>query len=144
MSSICHSRAPPARSAAATAGLLGSAAFRRKLALASSQVAAIEAVEAAVLAQMASRGSPGPGSSILKLQGTEAEQLIHELAVEVTGHYAAADQFDARQHGSNVAPLSDDFTMMAVPRYLNGRAASIYGGSNEVQRGIVAKAVLGL
>ncbi|PKB14681.1 acyl-CoA dehydrogenase [Novosphingobium kunmingense] len=132
------------RSAAAAAGLLGSAAFRRKLATVTAQVAAIEAVEGVVLSQMASRGSPGPGSSILKLQGTEAEQMIHELAVEVAGTYAAADQIDARQHGSNAAPLTDIFAMMAVPRYLNGRAASIYGGSNEVQRGIVAKAVLGL
>ncbi len=130
--------------AAAAAGLLDNALFRRKLSAARAQVCAIEAVEAVVLSQLASRGSPGPASSILKLQGTEAEQLIQELAVEVAGPYAAADQFAARQLGSNVAPLGDGPTMMAVPRYLNGRAASIYGGSNEVQRGIVAKAVLGL
>lgn len=132
------------RDAAGKAGLLGDPAMQRKLAAARAQVAAIESVESVVLSQMASRGSPGPASSILKLQGTEAEQLIQELAVEVAGPYAAADQLDARQLGSNVAPLTDDFAMMAVPRYLNGRAASIYGGSNEVQRGIVAKAVLGL
>ncbi|MFM5884944.1 MAG: acyl-CoA dehydrogenase family protein [Novosphingobium sp.] len=132
------------RAAAAGAGLLESAEFRRKLSLAAAQVSAIEAVEATVLSAMASQGSPGPASSILKVQGTEAEQAIQELAVEVAGPYAAADQHDARQIGSNVAPLGDGFAMMAVPRYLNGRAASIYGGSNEVQRGIVAKAVLGL
>lgn len=130
--------------AAGEAGLLHDPALRRKLAEAAAQVAAIEAVEAVVLASLAQRSSPGPVSSILKLQGTEAEQALAELAVEIAGPYGAADQFEARQTGSNAAPLSDVFAMMAVPRYLNGRAASIYAGSNEIQRGIIAKAVLGL
>ena len=132
------------RRAAQQAGLLSEPALRRRLALLQAQVTAIEAVEATVLSAMASRGSPGPASSMLKLQGTEAEQAIQELAVEVAGPYAAADQHEARQMHSNAAPLSDLFGMMAVPRYLNGRAATIYGGSNEVQRNIIAKAVLGL
>lgn len=125
-------------------GASASPGIRRRLAELAAQVSAIEAVEATVLAAMASRGSPGPASSILKIQGTEAQQAIQDLAVEIAGPYAAADQHEARQIGSNAPVLGDVATMMAVPRYLNGRAASIYGGSNEVQRGIVAKAVLGL
>lgn len=132
------------RGAAEQAGLLEDPALRRRLSLLQAQVTAIEAVEATVLSAMASRGSPGPASSMLKLQGTEAEQAIQELAVEVAGHYGAADQHEARQMNSNESGLTDSFGMMAVPRYLNGRAASIYGGSNEVQRNIIAKAVLGL
>lgn len=132
------------RDAAEAAGLFASPSFRRKFAVAVAQVGAIEAVEATVLSAMATRASPGPASSILKIQGSEAEQQLAELAVEVAGHYGTVDQLEARQHGSNVEPLGGLYAMMAVPRYLNGRAASIYGGSNEIQRGIIAKAVLGL
>jgi len=130
--------------AASAAGMLDEPGFRRKLSLLTAQVSAIEAVEAKVLSEMATRAGPGPASSMLKIQGTEAEQAIQELAVEVAGHYGAADQFEARQMGSNAEGLTDIFGMTAVPRYFNGRAASIYGGSNEVQRNIIAKAVLGL
>ena len=50
----------------------------------------------------------------------------------------------ARQPGSNEAAIGPDIALTAVPRYFNGRAASIYGGSNEIQRNIIAKMVLGL
>lgn len=132
------------KSAAREAGLMANAQFRRKISLVTAQVTAIEAVELSVMAAMASGKNPGPASSTLKIQGTEAQQKIQELAVEVAGDYAAADQHAARQPGSNLPPLTTDFAMIAAPRYFNGRAASIYGGSNEIQRGIVAKLVLGL
>ncbi len=132
------------KASAKSAGLMEDAQFRRKVSLLMAQVTAIEAVELGVMAQMASGRNPGPASSTLKIQGTEAAQKIQELAVEVAAHYAAPDQHEARQPGSNAAPLSDLSAMIATPRYFNGRAASIYGGSNEIQRGIIAKAVLGL
>ncbi len=132
------------REAARDAGLMADAQFRRKLSLLKAQVTAIEAVELGVMAAMAAGRNPGPASSALKIQGTEAQQRIQELAVEVAGDYAAPDQHDARQPGSNVPSLTTDFTMIAAPRYFNGRAASIYGGSNEIQRGIIARQVLGL
>ena len=132
------------REAARDAGLMADAQFRRKLSLLKAQVTAIEAVELGVMAAMAAGRNPGPASSALKIQGTEAQQRIQELAVEVAGDYAAPDQHDARQPGSNVPSLTTDFTMIAAPRYFNGRAASIYGGSNEIQRGIIARLLLGL
>lgn len=132
------------REAAREAGLMADAQFRRKLSLLKAQITAIEAVELGVMAAMAAGRNPGPASSALKIQGTEAQQRIQELAVEVAGDYAAPDQHDARQPGSNVPSLTTDFTMIAAPRYFNGRAASIYGGSNEIQRGIIARQVLGL
>ncbi len=132
------------REAARDAGLMADAQFRRKLSLLKAQITAIEAVELGVMAAMAAGRNPGPASSALKIQGTEAQQRIQELAVEVAGDYAAPDQHDARQPGSNVPSLTTDFTMIAAPRYFNGRAASIYGGSNEIQRGIIARQVLGL
>lgn len=77
--------------------------FRRKLSLVAAQISAIEAVELGVMAAMASGRNPGPASSLLKIQGTETQQRIQELAIEVAGHYAAPDQHEARQPGSGLA-----------------------------------------
>jgi len=81
---------------------------------------------------------------MLKVCATEMRQQLDELAVEVVQYYAVPDQLDARQTGSNVAPIGPAEAITAVPSYLNNRAGSIYGGSNEVQRNIMAKLVLGL
>jgi alkylation response protein AidB-like acyl-CoA dehydrogenase len=132
------------KEAARDAGLLDKTGWVRKLSELSVQVVSIEATELEVMTEMARGGSPGPASSLLKIQGTETQQRIQELAVEIAGPYAAADQHEARQPGSNQAPLSSVLAMVAVPSYFNGRAASIYGGSNEIQRSIIAKQVLGL
>ena len=132
------------KSAAREAGMLEDVQFRRRLSLIAAQVNAIEAGELAVMSAIASGRNPGPASSTLKIQGTETAQKIQEMAVELAGDYAAPDQHMARQPGSNLTPLTDLPSMIAAPRYFNGRAASIYGGSNEIQRGIIAKLVLGL
>ena len=81
---------------------------------------------------------------MLKTRGTEMRQRLDEIAVETIGFYASADQHNARTPGSNVEPIGPKEGMVFMPTYLNNRAASIYGGSNEVQRGIMAKLVLGL
>lgn len=60
------------------------------------------------------------------------------------GLFAAADQPSAREPGSNLVSIGPGAGMTAMPRYLNKRAASIYGGSNEIQRDIIARLVLGL
>ena len=96
------------------------------------------------MAQVARGLNPGPAASMLKIQGTETAQKVQELAVELAGDYAAVSQIAARQPGSNEAAIGPDIALTAVPRYFNGRAASIYGGSNEIQRNIIAKMVLGL
>ena len=69
---------------------------------------------------------------MLKVQGTEAAQRIDTLASEIAGlaGWAVADG------------QSPDFLATALPRYLNGRAATIYAGSNEIQRDLIARAVL--
>ncbi|HEX2592490.1 MAG TPA: hypothetical protein VHL34_13390, partial [Rhizomicrobium sp.] len=74
----------------------------------------------------------------------EMMQNLDELAIEIAGHYAAVPQPEARVPGSNVEPIGPASLMFAMPRYLNNRAASIYGGSNEIQRDIMARLVLGL
>lgn len=120
------------------------AAIRRKISILATQIAAIEASEDVVMAQVARGLNPGPAASMLKIQGTETAQKVQELAVELAGDYAAVSQLAARQPGSNEAPIGPVVALTALPRYFNGRAASIYGGSNEIQRGIISKLVLGL
>jgi alkylation response protein AidB-like acyl-CoA dehydrogenase len=115
-----------------------------RLAEADVAVDAIEITEHRVMAALSSSGNPGPMSSMLKTRGTETMQLIEEIAVELAGVYGAVDQIDMRGHGSNQAPVGPEGLAEATARYLNGRAASIYGGSNEIQRGVMAKLILGL
>jgi acyl-CoA dehydrogenase len=118
--------------------------FRRKLADACVKVEAIEMSEHRVMSALASGRNPGPASSMLKMQGTEMMQRIDELAIEAVGLYGAAYQPDARAPGSNVEPVGPEPGLLAMARYLNNRAGSIYGGSNEIQRNIIAQLVLGL
>jgi alkylation response protein AidB-like acyl-CoA dehydrogenase len=133
-----------ARVRAAARAVNAEPGLQRRLATLAMEVEAIAALEGRVFALMLAGGSPGPMASLLKVQGTECQQRLHELAIDVAGPYAAPDQIAARQPGSNAMPLGPDAAMLACPRYFNGRAASIYGGSNEIQRGIMAKLLLGM
>jgi acyl-CoA dehydrogenase len=126
------------------ASLLEDLDFRARLAGVEVLVEAIEMTEHRVLAALAGGGNPGPASSMLKTQGTEAMQAIDELAIDAAAHYAGVDQPDARRPGSNVAAIGPEHSLIAMPRYLNNRAASIYGGSNQIQRDIMARMILGL
>jgi acyl-CoA dehydrogenase len=97
-----------------------------------------------VLAELAGGRNPGPASSMLKTQGTEAVQTIDELAIDAAAHYARAEQLEARRPGANIPAVGPEHSLIAMPRYLNNRAASIYGGSNQIQRDIMARLILGL
>lgn len=119
-------------------------ACRRRMAEAEITVEAIDMAERRVLSALASGNPPGPASSMLKINGTETTQRLDEIAIEALGAYAHVDQPEAREPGSNVAPIGPEIGLTAMPRYLNNRAASIYGGSNEIQRDIIARLVLGL
>ena len=79
-------------------------------------------------------GKPDPASSILKLRGSELQQDVLELAIDVAGPMAAS-------WDDSVVP---QWAADAVPTYLNFRKATIYGGSSEVQRSIIATGILGL
>jgi acyl-CoA dehydrogenase len=124
--------------------LIEDAGFATKLAEAEVLADAIEMTEHRVMSALANGGNAGPQSSVLKMQGTEAMQRLDELAVEAVGLYGIIEQPGARVPGSNVAPVGPEHSLYAMPRYLNDRAASIYGGSNEIQRNIIARLVLGL
>ncbi|MDE2462752.1 MAG: acyl-CoA dehydrogenase family protein [Alphaproteobacteria bacterium] len=118
--------------------------FAARLAEAKIRVAAIEMSELRMLAALSSGHSPGPGSSLLKIQGSEMMQQLDELAIDIAGRYGLIDQRLARRPGAQVAPIGPVEALTAMPRYLNDRAGSIYGGSNEIQRDIIARQVLRL
>jgi len=132
------------RTMAAAEGMADDAHYRSRLAEAEIAVQAIDMTERRVLSALAAGQKPGPASSMLKTQGTEAMQRIDTLAIEAAGIYAAVNQPEARAPGSNVEPVGPAHSLTAMARYLNDRAASIYGGSNEIQRDIMARLVLGL
>lgn len=117
--------------------------WRAELGRAEALVDAVEAAEDRVLAVIARGENPGVASSMLKVRGTEAQQALQRLAVRVAGPYACVHAPQVQAAGVE-APVATIETLLASARYLNGRAASIYGGSNEIQRGIIARQVLGL
>ena len=122
--------------------LLDDTNFRNKIEEAEIELAATEFTELRTLSQISSGGSPGPESSILKIKGTELQQSISELFIEMLGYYAHPFLTEA-ELGSN-ASIGPDYAGSAMPHYLNFRKVSIYGGSNEIQRNVISKAILGL
>ncbi|MBS0332249.1 MAG: pimeloyl-CoA dehydrogenase large subunit, partial [Proteobacteria bacterium] len=100
----------------------------------------LEFTELRVLAGESSGKGPGPESSILKIKGTEIQQRLQELALAAVGHYGAPFLRDLG-HNAGVGP---DYAVGVAGEMFNGRKTSIYGGSNEIQRNIISKMVLGL
>ena len=117
--------------------------FREKVAAVEVELKALEMTQLRVVAdeRTRERGKPNPASSILKLKGSELQQATTELLMDVVGPYVLP--YDEHEEGSNQEPVGPDFAAEAAPTYFNWRKISIYGGSNEIQRNIVAKAILG-
>ncbi len=121
--------------------------FRAKVADLEIKVAALDARELQLFASVGSGEGVGAASSMLKCAGTEVQQAITELTLEAVGGYAQPFVQDTFAHARGFAnePLpGPDYAAPAAPAYFNYRKASIYAGSNEVQRNIMAKLVLGL
>lgn len=118
--------------------------FRRKLAEVQVDLTALEYTELRTLASESAGSGPGVESSLLKIRGTEIGQRITELTLEAVGYYGYPFINGPMTDGSNVFPIGPDYAAEVGPRYLNTRKTSIFGGSNEIQRNIIAKAVLGL
>ena len=79
----------------------------------------------------------------MKIRGSETLQMIDHLGVEALAWYAAPFEPEARTLGHNQATVEPEGGITAMPLYLNNRASTIYAGSNEIQRNIIAKAVIG-
>lgn len=124
--------------------LLDNPVFKRKLAEVEIQVLALEFAELRTLAAVSVGKAPGPESSILKIVGTEATQFIDELYMEVAAYHSlphVPEQFTEGFDGDHVGQGS---ATASSNTYFNNRKKSIYGGSNEIQKNIISKAVLGL
>lgn len=124
--------------------LLDDPAFRRRLVDLEIELTGLEYTELRLLAETETGGAPGAESSILKIKGTEIQQAITEMTFEAAGNRALPYQRERMHPGWSGAPIGPAYAGVAAPRYFNFRKASIYGGSNEIQRNIIAKAVLGL
>jgi len=118
--------------------------FARELAEAEIAIQALEMIELQVLSDLSRGRNPGAASSSMKIRGSETSQKIDHLGIEALAWYAAPFEPEARLLGHNEPTVTPDYGITAMPLYLNNRAATIYAGSNEIQRNIIAKAVLGL
>ncbi len=118
--------------------------FARKLSQLEIDLAALEITELRTLAGEQAGKGPGPESSILKVKGTEIQQRLTELTVEAVGTYGLPDFRSFEDNLANDNAPGPDYATHAAPHYFNFRKASIYGGSNEIQRNIITKMVLGL
>ena len=111
----------------------------RKLARIEIDLKSLEITELRILSALSAGGNPGAESSIMKLTTVRLEQAVNELMAEVTGYHGFA-----MNKPDDGTPYRENDIATVVPRYLNNRASSIFGGSQEVQRNIIAKMVLGL
>ena len=118
--------------------LMADLRFRDKLSRVEIELDALELTSMRFLDKMRRTGQPpGADVSMLKIRGSEVQQLITELMMQAVG--PMAQPFKAVDNGA-----IDHFTSRLAPRYFNYRKASIYAGSNEIQRNIIAKMTLGL
>jgi alkylation response protein AidB-like acyl-CoA dehydrogenase len=118
--------------------------FATRMAEAEIAIHGLEMIELQVLSDLSRGRNPGAVSSLMKIRGSETLQIIDHLGVEALGLYAAPFEPQARLLGHNQPTVTPEYGITAAPLYLNNRASTIYAGSNEIQRNIIAKAILGL
>ncbi|MBX9824260.1 MAG: acyl-CoA dehydrogenase family protein [Xanthobacteraceae bacterium] len=122
------------RTMARASGVIADPAFLDRLAAASINVTALSALFSHAVELANSEKSPGPEASIIKIYGSELLQSLNELLIEAAGGFASADKPIATQFGE---------VDVATP-FLQARRVTIYGGSSEIQRNVVARRVLNL
>ncbi len=123
----------------------GYQATREKIARLRIEAEALEVTELRILAELAKGRTPGPQTSLTKLLGANLGQRVDELRLELLGYDALQLPLERPLYGNEAPePIGSDAAQVAMGRYLNNRASTIFGGSNEVQKNIIAKSVLGL
>jgi pimeloyl-CoA dehydrogenase large subunit len=121
--------------------------FCTKIAAVEVELKALEMTQLRVVAaaKNGNGNKPDPASSILKIKGSEIQQTISELLFEVVGPYGLPYQPEQIEDDRvNEPPIGPDYAAPLAPTFFNWRKISIYGGSNEIQKNIIAKAILGL
>lgn len=119
-------------------------AFQAKLAQVEIDIHAMEFTELRILSKISTGGNVGPESSLLKMRGTELQQALTELVVEAVGNYTMPFYNTGGLKDVEWDPIGPDYAPPSAPDYFNARKTSIYAGSNEIQRNIMSKLVLGL
>lgn len=106
---------------------------------------ALEITELRILANLANGKPPGPQTSLTKLVSANLRQEVDTLAMDLFGYEGMQLPSERPLYGNAAAsPIGSEEAMVAAGRYLNSRAWTIFGGSDEVQKNIISKAVLGL
>ena len=119
--------------------------FRDRLARARLDAEALEVTELRILAELAKGRAPGPQTSLVKLLASNIGQDVDTLQIELYGLDALQLPLERPLYGNEAPePVGSESAQTAMGRYLNNRAATIFGGSDEVQKNIIAKTVLGL
>lgn len=125
--------------------LTGDNDFLKKIGQLEIELKALEFTELRTLAAVSVGKAPGPESSLLKIRGTEIQQKLDELFMEAAGYFSlpyVPQQYNLNSDPEQHVGFGADSVSSLV--YFNNRKASIYGGSNEIQKNIIAKHVLGL
>ena len=125
--------------------LTGDSDFLKKIGQLEIELKALEFTELRTLAAVSVGKAPGPESSLLKIRGTEIQQKLDELFMEAAGYFSlpyVPQQYNLNSDPEEHVGFGADSVSSLV--YFNNRKASIYGGSNEIQKNIIAKHVLGL
>ena len=119
--------------------------YARRLARLRLEAEALEMTELRVLGELAQGRAPGPQTSLVKLVASSLRQHIDELIVDTFGYDGLQLATERPLYGNeSPEPIGSKPAQLAMPTYLNSRAWTIFGGSNEVQKNIIAKSVLGL
>ncbi|NJN06094.1 MAG: pimeloyl-CoA dehydrogenase large subunit [Rhodobacteraceae bacterium] len=120
------------------------AAFKARIDDVEIQILALEFTELRILGALSAGQNVGPESSLLKTRGTELQQALTELATEAVGYYGNPFDASSPTPGDNFRAVGPQYTNGVAQDYFNTRKVSIFAGSNEIQRNIMAKLVLGL
>ncbi|WP_374942053.1 acyl-CoA dehydrogenase family protein [Sphingomonas sp.] len=118
--------------------------FAARMARVEIELANMQTTDMRVIAAVAGGGAPGAESSMLKIKGTVIRQEITALTRRAYGPYAAPYIPEALEAGWNGEPVGPADAQTAAPGYFNNRKLSIFGGSNEIQKNIISKAILEL
>ena len=124
--------------------LADDADFMRSVAETEIELTALEYTELRALMNAEQGKAPGMEANMLKIRGTDVQQKISEMLMKAMGYYAAPYVPEAMEYGWNEAPVGPDYAAGLGPAYFNMRKTSIYGGTNEIQRNIISRMVLGL
>ena len=124
--------------------LIKNVRFRDKLTELEMDMHSLEYSELRILSEEVKGTAPGPESSFLKIRGSELQQRISELTLEAVGHFGLLKSNENQLEQSNEYYPGPEYSNNTGADYLNLRKTTIYGGSNEIQKNILSKMVLGL